>query len=387
MVKYEIVDTDEAFLGFLAKVKKEKVLALDTEFIREKTYYPLLALIQVADKENVWLIDTLQISKDSMKGFRSILEDPKILKVMHSSVSDQECFYYQFDSVAHPTFDTGIAASLIGLGENLGLSRLVDEILKVRLPKGMARSHWDKRPLSKELLEYAAYDVVFLVNTYERIQKKLKKLKRSDLLLELSKSESSDFVFDPIQYSYKLYKNSIHQLENFPILCNLVFWREEKAKTINIPRQWVISNDLLVSIAKANISSIEKLRNFRGITSGQLTRYGEEIIRVVNEKNTFLPKNWREKFSTKLSADEEVVKLVMLYITRLANKNDISPRYLISQENVVKILNQKSVSLKKWMKEGLLTEFAAKLIGKELEAFLKGKVKVRIHKKKIEFSK
>lgn len=102
MVKYEIVDTDEAFLGFLAKVKKEKVLALDTEFIREKTYYPLLALIQVADKENVWLIDTLQISKDSMKGFRSILEDPKILKVMHSSVSDQECFYYQFDSVAHP---------------------------------------------------------------------------------------------------------------------------------------------------------------------------------------------------------------------------------------------------------------------------------------------
>lgn len=387
MVKYEIIDTDEAFLGFLSKVKKEKVLALDTEFIREKTYYPLLALIQVADKENVWLIDTLAVSKEVLKQFRAILEDPKVLKVMHSSVSDQECFYYQFDSVAHPTFDTGIAASLIGLGENIGLSRLVDEVLKVRLPKGMARSHWDKRPLSKELLEYAAYDVVFLVNAYERIDKKLSKLKRRELLLELSKSENSDFIFDPIQYAYKLFKNSIHQLECFPVLCNLVLWREEKAKGINIPRQWVISNDLIVSIAKANITSLERLRSFRGITSGQLSRYGEEIIHIVNKKSTFLPKNWREKFSSKLTADEEVIKLTMLYIARLANKNDIATRYLISQENVVRILNQKTISLKKWIKEGLLTEFAAKLIGKELEAFLKGKVKVRIHKKKIEFSK
>ena len=149
------------------RLANQPIVAFDTEFLREKTYYPKLGLIQVADRERSWLIDPLLLSAEELQPLLRVFTDPAIIKVAHSSEQDQSCLYYDYGIVASPLFDTSIAAALTGLGDQVGLAALLQKLLGVQLQKVHTRTDWLRRPLPEAMASYALLDVEHLVEAAE----------------------------------------------------------------------------------------------------------------------------------------------------------------------------------------------------------------------------
>src|SRR4051794_37717944 len=172
-----------------AKLKGRDVISFDTEFIRESTFYPIVEIIQVATDERSWLVDAQAFKKGFRPGPRGgfdpglqplldIFQDKSILKIVHASQGDQECLYTAFGAVATPSLDTAVAASLCGLGDGIGLSKLLKAVMDVDLKKGHARTNWSVRPLPAQLLEYAHADVEHLVQLGRKLSAKLEEAGR-----------------------------------------------------------------------------------------------------------------------------------------------------------------------------------------------------------------
>jgi hypothetical protein len=159
---------DAAEVAALAeRLSKQPLVAFDTEFIRERIFFPQLGLLQVADREQSWLLDPLALSRQELKPLLEIFSDQKILKIGHAVEQDQECLHSAYGMVASPVLDTAIAAALTGRGDQIGLAALVRKVLGVRLPKGHTRTDWLKRPLPAVMSKYALADVEHLVEVAE----------------------------------------------------------------------------------------------------------------------------------------------------------------------------------------------------------------------------
>ena len=139
------------------------MIALDTEFIREKTFWPELALIQIASDREAWLVDPLAFNREELKAFLESLNRPELTKIFHSAFGDQECLFTSCGVTLTPSFDTAEGAALLGMGDSIGLFELIRVVLKIKIPKALTRTYWLKRPLNQEMKEYALADVQYLV--------------------------------------------------------------------------------------------------------------------------------------------------------------------------------------------------------------------------------
>ncbi|MGH8561939.1 MAG: ribonuclease D, partial [Nevskiales bacterium] len=174
------IDTPAALDDFCAQLRGRDWLAVDTEFIRERTYYPQLCLVQVSDGETQACIDPIRL-KD-LGPLLALLYDPAVTKVFHAAGQDLELFYHLTGKVPGPVFDTQLAATLAGFGDQIGYARLVQDILGVELDKAHTRCDWSRRPLAEAELAYAADDVRYLCQVYDRLCTELKKRGRLDWL-------------------------------------------------------------------------------------------------------------------------------------------------------------------------------------------------------------
>lgn len=376
-IQYQWVDKKEKFEVFLKEVAKEKVLALDTEFLRESTFFPRLCLIQVGTKTQNYLIDPLSLTKEDLSAFSDILVNPKILKLFHASRGDQESFYYYFGVVATPVFDTSTAAAVIGMQENIGLSRLLKELLKVDLPKGHARVFWDRRPLSRELLEYAARDVQYLPAAYQKLKKKLVEKKRLEWVLEASQLTKKDIEEDPIDLAKRLIQGNYLDVKKHVVLCKLVHWREKKIREKNIPRNWFMSNDLLLTLVKANPKEEKDLIHFRGVGKTWIQKYGSEFFSVVRSKEDILGstlltvENTTRGNSPPNAAGAEI--LFRAFLEVLGVKKEIHPNFLVPPKKISMLLRHSKLPLKELVAKNILTQNAATLAGRIIKNFLDGK--------------
>ena len=246
------------------ELRKADVIAVDTEFIRETTFFPQVALIQIATATQTWLLDPTTLGAEHLKPVLQLMNQPEKLKVMHAAHADQECFHTAYQMVLHPVLDTAVAAALLGMGDNIGLGRITKEILGVTLPKGRARTQWLKRPLSQDLLDYAANDVAHLVALGNLLREKLTEKKRWEWAIEESEISQSLFETTPEEFAMRLLRGNYLEANAYPVLLELVRWREERARSANIPRNWLADNDTLLSLARSRPKTIEDLRAFRG---------------------------------------------------------------------------------------------------------------------------
>ena len=178
MTEARYVDTPQALDELCAQLRGSAWITLDTEFIRERTYYPQLCLIQVANESVIACIDPLALP--DLAPLEALLADPQVLKVLHAASQDLEIFYHRMGRVPAPLFDTQVAASVLGLGEQIGYGRLVQELLGVELDKSHSRTDWSRRPLEPEQLRYAADDVRYLLQLYPRMQTELASRRRTE---------------------------------------------------------------------------------------------------------------------------------------------------------------------------------------------------------------
>ncbi len=278
-----IVEKTEDLIVLCKVLNKQKFITVDTEFVREKTYFPQVCLIQVGWTDDAAIIDPM-VKDIDLSAFFEVLTNKKVLKVFHSGRQDIEIFYNLSGKIPVPVFDTQIAAMACGFGLTVGYDTLVHLITGVELDKSSRLTDWTKRPLQTKQLEYALRDVTFLIPCYEHLDKYLRENNRTDWIEEETQYLLNEDLYRPQPENMWLrIKHSAHSLQFLTILKELAAWREERAIKYNIPRKTIIKDEMLVNIAASAPQSMEELADVRYIKSDIVKgKLGKEIVDIVN---------------------------------------------------------------------------------------------------------
>ena len=244
------IDSPDALQARLQNWNTPPSVALDTEFVRERTYYPQLALVQIAIPGEILLVDPL--APGIPEGLRTLLEDERILKIMHSASEDLQAFLRGCGSVPSPLFDTQVAAGLAGLGSGLGYQKLVQQLTGEALEKGETRSDWLRRPLSDSQLHYAAEDVLHLHEMHAQLSAALHKLDRIGWLeadcARAVRNARSD-LDDPNPH-LAVRSAQAMDIDAQARLRRLLLWRDAEARRLDRPKSWIIDNELAVALSR-----------------------------------------------------------------------------------------------------------------------------------------
>lgn len=288
----EFINTSERLKAFCADLQGAEWIALDTEFLRERSYFAELCLVQIATRDAVACVDPLAI--DDLTPLLALLHDPQCLKVFHAARQDLELFYDMDGRVPAPVFDTQIAATLAGLGEQIGYAALVEKLLGVQLAKSHSRTDWSRRPLSEEQLRYAADDVIYLVSAFEKLHEQLDNKGRLDWL-----SEDFAALTDPATYAnppatqWRRVK-SAGRLKGvqLKVLQELAAWRETQARQRNRPRRWILRDEVLLDLARQRPADRAALSRVRGLEQGTLDRDGTTLLGLIADAGKTPREQW-----------------------------------------------------------------------------------------------
>ena len=258
------------------------VVALDTEFLREKTYLARLCLIQIATSEALWLVDPLTAT--DLAPVAALIADPAVELVVHAGKQDLEIFYESCGAVPHNVFDVQVAAGFAGLGASLPYGRLVESALGVTLAKGEAYSDWCRRPLTPTQLRYAADDVRYLLEARAHLRARLEDLGRLDWAIEEMRSLASEDSYgsDLDEVWRRVSGRGSVGSRHLPVLRELARWREETARARDIPRGWVVKDPTLVEIARRAPDSESRLSAIRGVNK-EVTRAAPAVLAAIRK--------------------------------------------------------------------------------------------------------
>ena len=252
----ELVQDNKSLLRITKLLKKNEVLFVDTEFLRNNTYWPKLCLIQIKAKKKIYLIDPLAKDID-LEIIKEIFLDPSILKVFHSARQDIEVLMNVFNIIPWPIYDTQIAANFIFVETDIGYSNLVEKFCEIKLSKKYQVSDWSRRPLKDKQIEYAGLDVEYLPLLYKKLDTKIRvKRKVKKYKAEIEKLKDIVDIYNP-KNSYK--KINIRKKNIIKSRLRILSeWRELSAQKLNLPRNWIISDKTILLASKKDFK-IEKL--------------------------------------------------------------------------------------------------------------------------------
>ena len=378
----QYINSPEQLDNLCQQISSQPWIALDTEFLREKTYYPKFCLLQIASPEWVACVDPLAIS-DLTPLFEAIY-NPAIVKVLHACRQDLEIFYQITGKIPGPVFDTQIAAPLLGFQENPGYAMLVSSFLNVNLNKAHTRTDWSERPLSADQIQYAADDVIYLCKIYTLMCAQLEKLGRSDWL-------TSDFE---LLYNPELYQLSPENAwlkirgknkltgKQLSIMQALTEWRERTAQQENKPRSWLIQDELLLELAKLQPLTLAELAKIRNINERSVNRYGKVICELIDAARQRPPKPLDEKDRpAKKTQQHEAVLDVLSAVVRIrAEENSLNPVILATRKDLEELLFGEEDCL-------LLQGWRYNMAGKELQGLLQGEYTLTIKPDTVEINK
>lgn len=372
-LNYILIENEKELIKICDQFKGSSWLAIDTEFEREKTYYPELCLLQVANADLAAVIDPLAIA--DLQVLFDLLYDASITKVFHAARQDLEIFFNLQGAVPQPLFDTQIAAPLLGYDEQTGYANLVSVMLGVELSKAHTRTNWKRRPLQQAQLQYAADDVIYLGQIYCLLINKLEQHGRLDWLAEDFSALCDPHLYEPDPGTVWIKNRGAKKLKGKKLstLQHLAAWRERQARAENQPRNWLLRDDVIVDLAQLQPQTLSDLGRVKGMSERLLHRQGEEILKVINVAEQQKPLPLSESQSRKpLKIQEEAKVDVLSAIVRLtAAANKLHPNMLATRKELENFVRNEADS-------PLLTGWREHLIGKELEAFLDGRVSFQI---------
>ncbi len=319
--------------------KSAEFVCLDTEFVREKTYYPTLGLVQVAANitggDMVFAIDPVDSDID-MTPLKELLLDEKIIKVFHACGQDLEIFYNIFSITPINLFDTQVGAKMLGFGESISYGRLAEDYLNKRLDKSHRYTDWTKRPLEPEQLEYAAYDVIYLKDIFILMRKELIKKERYGWACEESTKLLDESIYRvDIEEVWKKLKVKSNDKQYLAIIKSLARWREVTAQNSNRPRPWILKDDAIQEIAAVKPKKPEDLRGLRFFKYDE--RLVAAIIGVVDHGMTQEPAPKVELSKALPDSATAVLALLRIILKAQSFKNNIAPSVIADLEDLEKI--------------------------------------------------
>jgi len=266
-------------------------ITLDTEFLRETTFYPIAGLLQLYDGQRPYLIDPLTINDWS--ALAELLANEQVVKVLHACSEDLELLYQLSAVVVTPIFDTQLAAAFLGMGITLGYSSLVNQLLNTDISKEEKRSNWLQRPLSPEQEQYAATDVVYLADLYQDLHNKLPKHKlvwlyqdTSELAHNIATLPDTQLLYQESRQSWRL---SSQQLA---VLKTMYAWREEKARSTNIARGRLLKDISIVAMARYQPSTLEALAKIPNIHPHVIRTEGNSLLSLIKNAAKIPKEQW-----------------------------------------------------------------------------------------------
>lgn len=397
-----LLSTADEISQLAAILSQHPVIAFDTEFIRESTFYPIVEIIQVATETESWLVDA-QAFKRKFKGqgaqaydsaldpLLAVFSNPQILKIVHAAQGDQECLYTSFGRVASPTLDTAVAASLCGHGDGLGLGKLVQLVLNVTLAKGHARTNWSVRPLPQQLAEYAHSDVIHLVQLGKTLLAELEPLGRKEWALELSAKWENPALYeiDIEKMAEKLARGRRMDKTAYLALTRMLKWREDRVRYLNLPRRWVADDHVLLDLAQVRPKDLAHLSSFRGLNKGELKTSGEAILEVLREvpddRNVVVPKPIKPLVPN--AEESQVLEVLRCYVNILADQHKVAAKHLMTSHQLLPLLRSHIETKEDLVRLEILSEDAAQLVGEELLAMVHGKRALWVKENRIEVRK
>ena len=365
------IANQEDLESFVERAYQAPILAIDTEFLRENTYYPKLCLLQMATDDEVAIVDPFAV-KD-LTVLRPVLDSPHTVKLFHAGSQDMEILYRECGVVPHPVFDTQIAAALLGHTQQVGYGPLVGNLCGVTLKKVDSFTDWSRRPLSDSQVQYAADDVIYLPQMYAKMTEQLEKLGRSKWL-DVDFKDLEDparYESDPRARFKRLKRVSQLNRRQLSGARELAAWREVRAQKRDIPRKWVLTDEQVVEACKRDARSIDELFMVRGISDRVSTREAREIVQCLRRGFDLPPEEWPKLDGPgKNEANVDVMVDALSAIVRLrARQNNIAYQTLATHGTLAEVArgHEDIDILQGWKRE---------IVGNDLLAFLDGKIEL-----------
>ena len=331
--------TDTKALAALCKaLAHDPFVTVDTEFMRETTYWPDLCLIQIAGAEVNGLIDPMAEGID-LKPFFALMNNEKVLKVFHAARQDVEIMVHLAGTVPHPIFDTQIAAMVCGFGDQVSYEAIVRKLAKAQIDKSSRFTDWSRRPLSEKQLIYALSDVTHLRTVYEKLKLELDVNGREPWLAqEMAILTAIETYRTEPQDAWRRIKVRLKSKKQLAVLIAVAGWRELEAQEKNVPRSRIIKDDAVAEVAMQMPQSKETLGQLRALPRGMATsRIGDGLIRVVKEglardPLTLPHTNWgREESSESTQAAAEILKLALKVV---CEREGLAPKLVANTSDI-----------------------------------------------------
>ena len=333
---YQYIESSQQLAEYCDSIKQEAYCAIDTEFVREKTYYPVLSLIQIASETQMACIDPLVV--DDFSALISLLLSPDIVKVFHSPSQDLEILYQSFSSLPAPIFDTQLAAAVLGYDHQIGYADLVERITGVKLEKKHTRANWNRRPLSADEIDYAMDDVRYLMPVYDKLKKELE-LKNRTAWIEndlRTMTAVSTYLVEMSDLWQRL--KGVQKLRGveLQIARNLCQWREQLAQQKNLPRRWVVKDDVLIEIARLKPAKMDDLDSVRGRNEKFFSRHAVVILQLARDAQNTPEAEWpRQQGRVAMSAKQQGLgDSLMARCQVIADENQVALAALATRKDI-----------------------------------------------------
>ncbi|MEC4175857.1 ribonuclease D [Adlercreutzia sp. R7] len=370
----EYIANQENLEAFVRRAASSSVLAIDTEFLREKTYYAKLCLLQLATDTEVAIIDPFAV--DDLGVLAPLLEDPSIMKLFHAAGQDLEIIYRELGVLPAPVFDTQVAATLLGHTQQIGYGPLVHSLCGVNLKKSDSFTDWSRRPLSQSQLEYAADDVIYLPKMHRIMVERLQAKGRLSWLDNdfAALSDPANYVSDASTRFRRLKRVGQLSRRQLAAAREVACWRELTAQDRDLPRKWVLTDEQIVEACRREARTIDELFMVRGVREKLGTRDARAVVAAMVRGMDAPPDSWPELDKPSKSEPNVDAELdLMEALVRLrARENDIAMQTLASHNELCRVARgyRDDVDvLKGWRRA---------LIGEELLELLAGRISLSL---------
>jgi ribonuclease D len=332
----DLITSTDALAAACRRFAAHPFVTVDTEFLRETTYYPKLCLIQMASPDEAILVDPLAEGMD-LTPFMALMADRSVVKVFHSARQDLEIIWNLGELVPEPLFDTQVAAMVCGFGDSVSYEQLANDLAKARIDKSSRFTDWSRRPLSEAQLTYALSDVTHLVRIYEALTARLHESGRMTWLDEEMAVLTSPETYraDP-ENAWRRLVGRLRKPREVAVLMEVAAWREREAQGRDVPRGRVLKDDAVVDVAVSAPRSVESLGRLRSIPSGfERSRTAADILEAVERGIARDPKTVPVPDRARRGgAAGAVVELLKVLLKAIAEREGVAPKIIATVEEL-----------------------------------------------------
>ena len=363
------------------RMAKHPFVTIDTEFLRESTYYPLLCVAQMACADEAVVVDTLAPGID-LSPFYALMANDRVMKVFHAARQDVEIVWHAAKLIPHPIFDTQVAAMVLGYGDSISYDQLVQRITGDTLDKSHRFTDWTRRPLSEPQLRYAISDVTHLRDVYRKLVDDLKQRGRAEWVEDEMRILTSPETYrlEPGNAWQRL-KTRVRKPKELAVLIEVAAWREREAQARDVPRGRVLKDEVIADIAVQAPTSSDKLKHLRSLPKGfERSRWGEAIIEAVTRGLERDPKMLPRPARVQVAANGgAVVELLKVLLRMISESHHVAAKVIATVGDLERIAaddNADVPALSGWRRDLFGEKALALKHGKLALAIEKGRVTV-----------